>query len=88
MSTTARDAVVDTETAHIMDRNLDLSHGFAQAILDDPALLSEVPNGVTLVLLPKDDPEMFEINLKIGMDAARRGENVYLRQVTRDGRPV
>jgi Family of unknown function (DUF5647) len=78
---------IDPRTAKIVNRNLELTHGFTQAMLDNPELLNDVPNGVHLVLLPEDDPEMFEVNLRIGLDAARRGENVYLRHVTRDGRP-
>jgi Family of unknown function (DUF5647) len=87
MSRAATPPVVDPETARIADRNLELFRGFNQAILDDPDRLGEIPNGVHLVLLPEDDPEMFEVNLRIGLDAARRGEDVYLRHVTRDGRP-
>jgi hypothetical protein len=78
---------VDTQTAKVVDRNLELTRGFTQAMLDDPALLQSIPNGVQLVLLPEDDPVMFETNLTIGLDAARRGENVLLRHVTHDGRP-
>lgn len=88
MSTAAPVTDIDPATAAIMDRNLELSHGFTDVMVRDPQLLAEIPDGCTLVLLPKDDPEMFEVNLRIGMDAARRGENVYLRQVTREGRPI
>jgi hypothetical protein len=87
MSRTATPPAVDPETAHVADRSLELFRGFNEAMLDDPNRLSEIPNGVHLVLLPEDDPEMFEVNVTIGLSAARRGENVYLRHVTRDGRP-
>jgi hypothetical protein len=40
------------------------------------------PNNALLVFLPKDDPEQFEANLAMAMDAAGRGKNVYLKQET------
>lgn len=59
----------------------DLWVAFTQAIVDDPSVLDDIPNGSTLVLIPDDNPELAEANLKRGIDAARRGSDVYIRHV-------
>jgi hypothetical protein len=87
MSATTPTRAVDPRTAARITRNLELSEGFSEAMLANMDVLAEIPNGSTLVLLPADDPETFEYNLQTAIRAARDGENVYLRQVTSDGRP-
>ena len=67
--------------AGFTERNITLSFEFAKAIIDDPAILEEIPHGATLVLLPEDDPELSRENLKLGMSAAEHGEDVYIRHV-------
>lgn len=64
------------------ERNVTLSFEFAKSIIDDPAILEEIPDGATLVLLPDDEPELARENLRIGVMAAKRGEDVYFRHVT------
>lgn len=64
------------------ERNITLSFEFAKSIVDDPAILDEVPDGATLVLLPSDEPDLARENLRLGIAAAERGENVYLRHVS------
>jgi hypothetical protein len=64
-----------------VQRNISLSFDFAKAIVDDPTILEEIPDGATLVLLPDDDPELSRENLRLGVEAAERGENVYIRHV-------
>jgi hypothetical protein len=59
-----------------VERNLDLAHDHLPAILDNPDLLDEIPDGATVVLLPADDPDLFEINLQIAVSRARKGDNV------------
>lgn len=63
------------------ERNITLSFEFAKSIIDDPAILEEIPNGSTVVLLPEDEPDLAEENLRLGLEAAERGENVYIRHV-------
>jgi hypothetical protein len=50
-------------------------------ILDDPALLDEIPEGTTLVLIPSDDPAIAEANLEIAMAEVRKGRDVYIRHI-------
>jgi Family of unknown function (DUF5647) len=62
-------------------RNLELSRRWALAILADPTLLDEIPEGCDLELLPDDDPELSALNIELGLAALRRGFNVYFRHV-------
>jgi hypothetical protein len=74
--------------AEQIERNLDLARDHLQAILDNPDLLDEIPDGATVVLLPAGDPELFETNLRIAVSRARQRDNVYLRHVGREGTPL
>ena len=67
--------------ADFPERNITLSFEFAKSIIDDPAILEEIPDGATLVLLPENEPDLAKENLRLGVEAAERGENVYIRHV-------
>jgi len=86
MSTT-QEAVVSPETAASVTRNLELVQGYMAAQLEDVDNMEQVPEGAETILLPDDDPEWFEHNLRMVEAAIRGGANVYARHVTKDGRP-
>ena len=65
----------------VFGRDTELWSAFLHAIVDDPAILEEIPGGAAVVLFPDDDPELAETNLKHGIDAARNGADVYIRHV-------
>jgi Family of unknown function (DUF5647) len=65
------------------DRNLALAFTLADAIVDDPSLLDEIPEGATVVLLPDDDRELAEANRALGLQALDAGANVYFRHIAR-----
>ena len=67
----------------VTERDIELSVAFVSAFYSDASMLDDIPNGSTLVLLPDDDPELAEMNLKHGIDAARWGADVYIRHVPR-----
>lgn len=48
----------------ITEKNLTLSFEFERYLLEHPELLDEIPSGAEIVLLPKDDPELYRINLE------------------------
>ena len=56
---------------------------FTRAVLADPRLLTQVPDGVTLVLLPAEDPELLEEQVEAGLMAVREGHDVLFRHVRR-----
>lgn len=58
---------------------------FVHAIVDAPAILNDIPNGSTVVLIPEGDPELAEQNLQKALRAARNGYNVYIRHFPRTG---
>lgn len=72
----------------LMDRNITLGFDFMRAIIDHPAILDDIPDGVTLVLLSDDDPELSESNIDLGMSAAREGADVYIRHFPRSKLPT
>lgn len=64
-----------------LGRDTELWSGFLRSIVDDPAVLDDIPGGAAVVLLPDDDPELAEINLQRSLEAARSGTDVYIRHV-------
>lgn len=64
----------------LVSKDLEYTRVFTLAILDDPTILEDVPNGVLLVLMPDDDPEYTAISVERGMKAVARGEDVYFRR--------
>jgi len=62
-------------------KNIDLAFAFADAILNDPEMLTRIPDGATIVLIPKDDPEQAAYNIHLGVAAVKRGDNAYFLHV-------
>lgn len=65
-------------------RNLHLAAAHLRAILADPALLDEIPDGAIIVDLP-DDPQLAEYNRVIGMRREAEGRRVSYRRVQTSG---
>jgi hypothetical protein len=65
----------------ITAKSFDLARRWGLALIDDPALLDEIPQGANLVLVPDDDPAFADAKIELGIAAIRRGENVYFRHV-------
>ncbi len=63
------------------DRNFDFFEAHMLAILDDPTLLDEIPNGATVVWLPDDDPELAAYNRALGEQREREGKIVLYKRV-------
>lgn len=62
----------------IVEKNITLSFEFGRYVLEHPEVLEQIPQGAEIVLLPRDDPELYRINL----EAARRAQR------ERDAHPV
>lgn len=72
---------VDPTAQSRVTRNIDALHHFMQAALDEPSMLKEIPSGADLVLLPDDDPELADANLRGGIELVRQGRNITFHHV-------
>ena len=64
------------------DRNAALLTDLGLAIIEDPSILEQIPDGAMLVLLPDDADEAFvERSIETGLTMLRRGHNVYFRHL-------
>jgi len=62
----------------IVEKNATLSFEFERYILEHPDMLERIPDGAEVVLLPKDDPELYRINLEAAQTAVKSGPVVYV----------
>jgi len=53
----------------IAQKNITLAFEFERYVLEHPEVLEQIPPGVEIVLLPKDDPELYRINLEAARGA-------------------
>jgi hypothetical protein len=56
-------------TEAIAEKNITLSFEFERYILEHPEFLGQIPDDAEVVLLPKDDPELYRINLESAQKA-------------------
>jgi len=57
----------------MVKRNLDLHSEFLRYTFENPEILDEIPKGATLVILPEDDEELYNENMKIVEDKKEKG---------------
>jgi hypothetical protein len=55
-------------------KNQTLSFEFERYLLERPETLAQIPSGAEIVLLPKDDPELYRINLRAAQKARRQDD--------------
>ena len=65
----------------LTQRAISTTFDFTRAIFADPSILDDIPDGVMLVLIPDDDPELAAAEIEEGFAAVRRGEDVYFRHL-------
>ena len=63
------------------DKSLSVGGEFDRYVLEHPEVLDQIPNGATIILLPKDDPEFCEENMKLARQITERGETVVYVEV-------
>jgi len=57
-------------------KNLELFHEFMMYALEEPEILDKIPKGAQLVILPEDDPELYQNNLEIISKRKEKGQIV------------
>ena len=57
-------------------RNLDLLNEFMKYAFENPDVLEKIPPGAELIILPFDDPELYEYNKKMADRLSSQGEEV------------
>ncbi|MFQ5615964.1 MAG: DUF5647 family protein [Anaerolineales bacterium] len=62
----------------IVEKNITLSFEFERFILENPAVLEQIPDGAEVVLLPKDDLELYRINLQASRKRVSETPIVYI----------
>ncbi len=62
-------------------KRIDLIRRFTLPVFKDTSLLETIPDGCMLILLPDDDPEFREQEIRVASESTLRGHNVYLRHV-------
>lgn len=48
-----------------------------ERVLEEPEFLESIPKGAQIIFLPKNDPELYEANLKLIQKNRKRGKNVF-----------
>lgn len=61
----------------ITEKNITLSFEFERYLLEHPEALEQIPTGAEIVLLPKDDPELYRVNLEAAQRAQDDGGNAH-----------
>ena len=61
-------------------KNLVLSNEFSRYVLEHPAFGKKIPKNAQVVLLPDDDPELAQINLRLAEKQREKGQpQVHVR---------
>ncbi len=58
----------------MFERNLALARKRLLQMIENPGKMDVIPEGVRVVNLPRDDPELLEANLRLVMELARDGD--------------
>jgi hypothetical protein len=67
------------------DRQNELFRGMIQAVIADETAFADVPRSASIILIPSDADDAFlQASVEVGLDALRKGLNVYLRHVAPD----
>jgi hypothetical protein len=56
----------------IIEKNITLAFEFERYLLEHPELLERIPSGAEVVLLPKDDPELYRVNRETALRQQRK----------------
>ena len=61
--------------------NLDLLNEFMKYVFEKPVILEKLPPVAELIILPVDDPKLYEYNRKTADKLLSKGKNVVLAKM-------
>jgi len=64
--------------SEVIKKNLDLINEFMKYAFDHPDVLDKIPMDAELVILPIDDPELYNENKKTANSLLKKGEKVII----------
>ena len=70
-----------SELNAVARRSVKLTFDFNRAIVENPDILDDVPNGAIVVLIPPSDPELAAHEIENGIAWLRQGADVYFRHI-------
>ena len=73
--------MTSTSSTGMTERNVTAAFDLISQIIDDPSIIDTIPEGATIVFIPRDDPAAAAANLQLGIDSVQSGEDVYFRHV-------
>lgn len=71
-----------------INKNLDLLNEFMKYAFDNPEVLERIPEDAELVILPIDDPELYEYNKKTAEKILSHGGRVVFVKMKKPERPI
>ena len=69
-------------------KNLDLLNEFMKYAFENPKLLEEIPPEAELIILPIDDPELYEYNKKTANKVLSQGKKVIFVKMKKPEIPI
>lgn len=69
-------------------KNLDLLNDLMKYAFDHPEVLEKIPPDAELVILPINDPELFEYNKKIADKILSQGKKVIFAKMKTPKKPI
>lgn len=73
--TVLHDMLAERET---VEANIDLVARFLEAVIEDPSVAEDIPDGATIFILPHDDPGRAETNFELAKSASKAGRDVHI----------
>ena len=69
-------------------KNLDLLNEFMKYAFDNPKVVEEIPPEAELIILPIDDPDLYEYNRKIADKIKAKGKKVIFVKMKKPEMPA
>jgi len=69
-------------------KNLDLLNEFMKYAFDNPKVLEEIPPEAELIILPIDDPDLYEYNRKMADKIKAKGKEVMFVKMKKPEMPA